>query len=315
MRKVYIVLGVFAIDYAQICVRTLLRQSAEPIQLCLITDSAADRAVYETMLDGLLPHEHQVSVVSLADVDAVANEKLAKFPHVRALREGHPCWRKITDPALLAEDGDEVIVLDPDLYFPNRFRFDAVPKQGVYLMWQPPSCLLPAEAVQRVFEMGCKLAHHVDIGVAMLRAPFDWEWLDQFCRRLEPARFAKYMHIEAIIWAAYAMHVGGGHLNPRHYLCYRNKLWKRLALRFKASNLRLLGREPFASLKCYHAGGWPKHWLSRAEQAGVFPATREILGDLAPIPYVAYSPEQERRKQQLRGLLQAIPVVRQFIQS
>jgi hypothetical protein len=315
MRNVYTVLGVGAIDYAQKCVSTLIRQSGEPMQLRLITDSAQDRATYQSMVDTLPTNEHQVSVSSQSDVDEVANEKLARFPHVRALRGGHPCWRKITDPVLLAEDGEEVIVLDPDLYFPNRFRFDRVPEQGVYLMWQPPSCLLPTEAVQRVFEMGCPLAHHVDIGVAMLRAPFDWEWLDDFCRRLEPARFAGYMHIEAIIWAAYAMRVGGGHLNPQHYLCYRNKLWKRLALRVEGSHLWLLGREPFASLKCYHAGGWPKHWLARAEQAGIFPPSREIVADLPSVPYATYTPAQEQKKQLLRSLTKRVPVVRQFIQS
>lgn len=309
MRKLYMVLGWNAASYAQVCVRTLLERVGEPVSLTLITDGVEDVQRYGELLATIPQHGHHVSVLGERDVDVVAADRLARFPHARALRDGHPCWRKVTDPALLAGDDGEAVILDPDLYFPNQFRFDPAPPRGVALMWQPPSCLYPAAAVETAFALGTPLAHHVDIGVAMLRLPLDWAWLDDFCQRFVPARFARFMHIEAILWAAYGMHAGGGYLDPGHYRCYRHLLWKRLALKARTSELWLLQREPFAELKVYHAGGWPKQWLARAEEAGVFPAPQPRFQERPLLPFVRYEPAEERRKQQLRQLAR-LPLAR-----
>jgi hypothetical protein len=48
----------------------------------------------------------------------------------------------ITDPLLLSCEDGEMVVLDPDIYFPNKFCFEATLNQGLLLMWQKPNCLL-----------------------------------------------------------------------------------------------------------------------------------------------------------------------------
>ena len=45
----------------------------------------------------------------------------------------------MTDPLLLSRPGEEMLLLDPDLYFPNRFLFEATPSNGLSLMWQRPN--------------------------------------------------------------------------------------------------------------------------------------------------------------------------------
>ncbi len=64
-----------------------------------------------------------------------------------------------------------MVLLDPDLYFPNTFRFEPTPEQGILLMWQRPNCLLPHKTVRAAMDAGIPLARHVDIGVAQWRGP------------------------------------------------------------------------------------------------------------------------------------------------
>ena len=67
----------------------------------------------------------------------------------------------------------------------------------------------------RAYEAGIQLAHHVDIGVAHVRNTLDLSWLDRLIAQLGGTAIPRAMHVEAIVWAALAMHVGGGYLNPR----------------------------------------------------------------------------------------------------
>ena len=127
---------------------------------------------------------------------------------------------------------DEMIVLDPDLYFPNRFRFEETPAKGVLLMWQRPSCLLPDEVVEAAFGAGISLAHHTDIGVVQWRAPVDLEWLNWLIEKLGSSRFPHHMHVESIVWAALAMRMGGGYPKTRGAgICWHRSQYKRLLVK------------------------------------------------------------------------------------
>src|SRR5262249_20653014 len=149
-----------------------------------------------------------------AEADRRADDRLARYPNVRRFRQGHPCWRKITDPSLFAADGEEMVLLDPDLYFPNAFSFEPTPERGILLMWQRPNCLLPPEAVRAAIAASFRLAHHVDIGVCHARSPIDWDWLERFLGAIGGPDIPRIMHVEALVWSAMAMHAGGGYLDP-----------------------------------------------------------------------------------------------------
>lgn len=221
IRKAYVILSPHSLPYARYGLQTLLLHSLEELDITLITDSPEDReALLRAAELWSNPQGHRIHILiegELADAEASV---FARQPRLRNFRHGHPCWRKITDPLLIADAGTEIIVLDPDLYFPNRFCFEPTLPDGLLLMWQRPNCLLPPEIVRNAIDSGIRLARHVDIGVAHWRPPTDLDWLDWLVGRLGGSALPKAMHIEAIVWAAIAMRQGGGYLDPRYWKCW-----------------------------------------------------------------------------------------------
>src|SRR6201999_4396855 len=133
-----------------------------------------------------------------------------------------------------AEDGEEMVLLDPDLYFPSEFRFEPTPERGILLMWQRPNCLLPPETVRAGIAAKFRLAHHVDIGVSHARCPIDWDWLERFLGAIGGgggADVPRVMHVEARVWSAMAMHTGGGYLDPGAWRCWHRPQAKRVLMK------------------------------------------------------------------------------------
>src|SRR6478609_7000127 len=173
-RQLFCILSARSLPYASLGLQSLFAHANEHVILTLITDDESDKEQICTALSGMtMPPRHQWRVYAKAEADRRAEEQFSRHTNLRQFRHGHPCWRKLTDPLLFAAPGSEVVILDPDLYFPNHFSFDATPASGLLLMWQPPSCLLPDEVVERAFANDIPLAHHVDIGVAQLHNSVD----------------------------------------------------------------------------------------------------------------------------------------------
>jgi hypothetical protein len=280
-RRLFMVLSPRSLAYASLALSSLLRNATEALSLVLITDSDEDKTVLTELLNQIAaverPHHFQSAVYSDTDFNQRAASQFEGYDHLQAFRKGHPCWRKITDPLLLSEADQEIIILDPDVYFPNRFRFEPTPQTGLLLMWQKPSCLLPSDVVQAAMGAGIALAHHTDIGVAQWRMPVDVEWLNWLIGKLGSPNLPKSMHVESIVWAALAMRIGGGHLDPNTWLCWHRTQLKRLLRKCGASGPAILKQEPFAKIKCFHAGGEAKWWLSEAEKLGYLNSNRVLL--------------------------------------
>ena len=259
-----------SLSYASIGVRSLCRNADEPFSLTLITDSARDKQVLSDEFADLNSRrtDQRISIFDETDLRAAESKTFAPYANIIQFRHGHPCWRKVTDPILLSADGEEMIILDPDIYFPNRFCFEDTPLSQLLLMWQKPSCLLPAEVVYKAMSSGISLAHHTDIGVAQWRMPIDLPWLDWMLGKLGSPDLPRNMHIESIVWAALAMRMGGGYLAPGSWLCWRRTQFKRIMRRFGVSGPVILKSEPWADIKCFHAGGEAKWWLADAKAKG-----------------------------------------------
>lgn len=258
-----------SLSYARHALESLLTNSLEELHIHLVTDSGLDKAALQEEVDRYPLGSHSVEVYSKADFDDLETNAFGRYPNLRAFRNGHPCWRKITDPLLLSAGEQEMVILDPDLFFPNKFCFEDTPDRGLLLMWQGPNCLLPREIVDVAISKRIALAHHVDIGVAQWRAPVDLEWLEWLLGQLElanhpEARFS--MHVEAIVWAAIAMHIGGGYLTPKYWHCWRRSQLVRLLRKLRVPGPQLLRTEPFARIKCFHGGGEAKYWLDAARE-------------------------------------------------
>lgn len=289
-RPVYCVLSARSLPYARFALESLLANCLDRITLTLITDDAADElALEQAMVDALArrpaPLLAEWKVRTKADIDLLARDQFRHHPNLQGLREGHPCWRKITDPYLCAGKDEELVLLDPDLYFPNPFHFEVTPAKGILLMWQPPSCLLPTETVHAAYDAGFALAHHVDIGVAHARRNWDLDWLDALVGKIGGAAIPRMMHVEALLWAALAMKEGGGYLSPRHWHCWRNSQWKRLLRKVGFPGHQLLRCDRFRHIKCFHGGGAAKWWIPAFLAKQMAPAPVPRLEADAPLPF------------------------------
>jgi hypothetical protein len=312
-RHVYMVLSPRSLAYARHALESLFRNSFEALDLHLVTDSDADKRTLTDALGALQPEaRHRWSVTAEAELLDRESMMFAAYPHLRAFRHGHPCWRKITDPMLLSEPGGELVLLDPDLYFPNVFRFESTPDTGLLLMWQRPNCLLPPEVVKAAMDAKVTLAHHVDIGVSYWRAGGDLDWIDWLIGRLGGASLPRVMHVEAIVWAAIAMRVGGGYLDPTLWSCWHRTQTKRILRKLGAGGLRILGSERWNSMKCFHAGGEAKWWLPEAHEAGMLERGPEHLEEGPAMPFVELTPAQYGREQRGKKMLRTLGYYRLF---
>jgi hypothetical protein len=306
-RRVFCVLSARALPYARQALISLLAHSSQALSVALITDTELDKQELSDAVSSIaVSGEHKWSVHSQAEADDRAETVFARHANLRNFRLGHPCWRKLTDPILFSNAGDEMIILDPDLYFPNYFSFEQTPKEGLLLMWQPPICLLPHKVVMSAYRASIRLAHHVDIGVAQLRNDLDLDWFDWLTVNLGGRDIPRIMHVEAIVWAALAMRVGGGYFDPDYWYCWRYRQWKRVALRLGMPGINLLKLEKLGSVKCLHATGVSKWWVEEACQRQIFPKPRSVVTSSVPMPFEELTLAEYESDQRLKRLVRRL---------
>jgi hypothetical protein len=305
-RQVYMILSPRSLSYAKGALESLFGNSLETLHLRLITDSYSDKEELSQAVAGLNARGHQWTVHAEEDLADREAEIFARYDNLRLFRHGHPCWRKITDPLLLSEPNEEMVLLDPDLYFPNHFKFEETPQSGLLLMWQRTSCLYPPEVVWAAMQAGLQLSHHVDIGVANWRNAADLDWLDWLVGRLGGTNLPRLAHIEAIVWAALAMRIGGGHLDPAYWRCWHRSIPRRVMAKAGVSGLHILKSEPFASVKCFHAGGESKWWLESVRKAGLLNSNAEHIRPGRIIPFVELKPAEFSRDWKFKQVLRAL---------
>jgi hypothetical protein len=312
-RRLFMILSPRSLAYATKCVESLLANAVEPLEIWFMTDSATDKLELIAAIEALdNPNRHCWRVADESELEAQAEEKWERFPNLRSFRRGHPCWRKVTDPLLVSRDGEEMVILDPDLLFPNRFVFEPTPASGIRLMWQQPNCMLPATTVQAALDASIALARHVDIGVAQWRAGQDMEWFDWLIGKLGGAELPRIMHVESIVWSALAMRLGGGHLDPEKWRCWRRTQLKRILLKLGMSGVRILRNEPFNRVKCFHAGGEAKWWLADAQRVGLMDRPGELLETSEVRPFVEFTRQRFDAEQRAKSLLRSVGYYRLF---
>jgi hypothetical protein len=307
------VLSPRSLSYAHAALESLFRNSAESIDLHLVTDSDTDAATLAEAVEELAPDpRHCWSVTAETALDDAEATIFAGLPNLRAFRHGHPCWRKVTDPLLLSASGEEMVLLDPDLYFPNRFTFEPTIASGLSLMWQRPNCLLPPEIVRAAISSGIRLARHVDIGVSHWRNGSDLVWIDWMLGKLGGPNLPRVMHVEAIVWSAIAMREGGGYLDPQTWVCWHRTQSKRLRRKLGASGDSILAPEPWSTMKCFHGGGEAKWWVPGYMASHPTTGGNEVLAASPLRPFTELTPARYESEQRAKRLLHQLGYYRLF---
>ena len=299
MRSVIMLAGREALPYAALAIRSLFANRRDEIRFTLLTDGPEEVRAYADLL-ARLPSGIPREVHGAEECAARAETVFHDYPGLRAFRRGHPCWRKITDPSLFAAPGSEIILLDPDVYFPNPFTFEATPPGRLLLMRQRRHCLLPAEVVRAVFRARLPLAHHTDIGVAQHDA-LPWDFIERTIARLGGAALPRVPHVESILWAIIAMRVRGGYLDPGAWACWERTGPKRLLMMAGLGGPGLLRLERIGRLKCFHASSGAKDWLVGAEARGLLAPGAPRLEPTRPIPFAPIRPAQFERGERIRA--------------
>jgi hypothetical protein len=304
-RLIAISLGASCLPHAALCIGSLAENLDGDESIHLLTDTPRD---HEQLCRAFAAHR-RIKVLLSVTLWEDAGNSMRKYAGLDRLRKGHFCWRKLTDPMLLARDGDEVVIIDPDVYFPRRFDFETVGDGTLRLMWQKPNCLLPFSVVQKAFDNGVDMADHVDIGIAQYRSPLDLDWLDWLVESL--GDLPPIMHVEPILWASLAMRMGGGYLNPERWYCWANTQWKRVLKKAGTSPSRMLKAEDFRQCLAFHAGGIAKTWLA---DPGVGALLKQLAdapggktpGDATVLPFVPFTLEKFRWLRKRAKVLQSM---------
>jgi hypothetical protein len=306
LRQVYMVLSPRALPYAKSSIESLLRNSSQALEFHLITDSDEDALQLKDVMEKIQPDkQHRWTVVSETELLDLEAKTFYGFENLRTFRTGHPCWRKVTDPLLLSEPGEEMVLLDPDVYFPNLFQFEKTPESGLLLMFQRPNCLLPPEVVRTAMDSGIPLADHVDIGVSHWRAGQDLEWIDWLIGKLGGKSLPRVMHIEAVVWAAIGIHQGGGYLDPLRWVCWHRTQLNRVKQRIGTSGEDILRNERWDDMKCFHCGGASKWWLAECS-TDLLKRRRDHLEPSRILPFVEYTRSKFVRGQRVRAILRTL---------
>ncbi len=312
-RQVYMILSPRSLRYALGAMADLFQNSLDAIDLHLITDSVSDRETLADAVRSLRPESrHAWSVTAEKDLADAEASLFAGHPYLQQLRHGHPCWRKITDPLLMAAKDEEILLLDPDVCFPNRFRFEETPASGLKLMWQRPTCLFPPEVVRRAMDAGIRLAHHVDIGVAHWRGGRDLDWMNWLIGRLGGDQLPHLMHVEAIVWAALAMREGGSYLDPDLWVCWHRTQARRLKRVLGATGVEIVSGEAWHRMKCFHGGGEAKWLIPDLIAKQRVSGSKEITAPGRVLPFVELTRARYEVEQRAKNLLRGTGYYRVF---
>ena len=312
VRQIYMVLSPRSLGYARLALESLFARTLEPLNVHLITDSTEDGDALRDAIEAIAPApRHNWSVIVEDELSDAEAARFGGYSNLRAFRHGHPCWRKVTDPLLIGAPGSELVLLDPDVYFPSDFRFEETPARGLKLMWQAPNCLLPPEVVRGAMGQGIRLARHVDIGVSHWRAGGDLEWLDWMIGKIGGTSLPRMMHVEAIVWAAIAMRDGGGYLDPADWVCWHRSQSKRLRRKLGTSGPMILASEPWGQMKCFHAGGEAKWWVPEVSET-LQPSNQEAPGSGRTLPFVELTRARYEREQSAKRILRGMGYYRLF---
>ncbi len=298
-RCVTMVAGRDALPYAGLAIGSLFTNCRDKIRFTLLTDGPEEVRAFSDLL-ARLPGDIPREVHGAAECAARAEVALRPYPGLRAFREGHPCWRKITDPSLFVAPGSEIILLDPDVYFPNPFTFEATPPGRLLLMRQRRHCLLPAEVVRAAFRARIPMAHHTDIGVAQ-HDSLPWDFIDRAVARLGGADLPRVAHVESILWAIIAMRIRGGYLDTGAWACWERTAPKRLLMMAGLGGPDLLRIERVGRLKCFHASSGAKDWLVDAAARGILAPGLPRLDPTRASPFVPISPRGFERHERIRA--------------
>ena len=98
-RQLYMVLSPRSLSYAQAALESLFRNTVDPINLHLVTDSSSDAAVLSDAVSTLQPDaRHRWTVSAEEELNDAEATLFAGLPNLRTFRHGHPSGLALSGP-------------------------------------------------------------------------------------------------------------------------------------------------------------------------------------------------------------------------
>jgi hypothetical protein len=194
-RWVSSLLGHRQLETALVCLRSLLRHSAEPLALRLHDDGTLDRADLERLVAELGPF----TLVTREEGDDRVAGLLARRPALRAYRRDHPLALKLIDTVLFA--GEELAYCDSDILFLRPFSglFRPRPEQGAVFMSDRQNAY-SARSWHLLAHRRLRLPQRVNSGVVVYRTDaYDPDLLEWYLSR--PELLFAPVWVEQTAWA------------------------------------------------------------------------------------------------------------------
>lgn len=206
-RAVRTLIGHKQVEVGLRCLASLLRFSADPIDLVIHDDGTLTIDDRERLVADL-PGS---TIVSRAEADSIVQPLLERYPGCRAYRERHPLALKLLDIPLLASE--ELAYCDSDILFLKRFaRMFELVGDGYSAIFMRDAQEAYSLRPWHIFPFGkIRIPGHINSGLIFYRtSKYDLDFVEWFLGRPELAGvFRKRPHwIEQTCWAALGWRAG-----------------------------------------------------------------------------------------------------------
>jgi hypothetical protein len=202
-------LGKAQMEMALLCLGTLVRYSADPIDLVLHDDGTLTAADRERLVSEL-----PARVLGRAEADEKMASSLVNLPACRRFRSSNVLALKLLDVAVLGT-GSRIAFCDADILFLRPFRNLFEPALGVEAVFQQDlQCAYSVRSWQVAREPRLRLPAAINSGIVVFdRARFDLDLLEWFLAHPDYQRTPAWA--EQTAWAVLAGRVNC-HLVPPH---------------------------------------------------------------------------------------------------
>jgi len=189
------------------CLASLAKHSCEPVRFQLHDDGSLTENDREQLFNQLPLH----AIISRRQADAIANERLSRYPHCARYRQRYVYGLKLFDTPFLAPHED-LAFCDTDIFFLRPFRelFSWPDEETGCLLMQDFQNAYAFRPWHLLMQFQLKMPARLNCGLFFFRRRhFDLDFIEWLLGRYEKLFEARYHWTEQTCWSALASRCGG----------------------------------------------------------------------------------------------------------